>query len=124
MTEDTAPAALFEVEELERPLGNGRVEAGTHRAIVEAEKLGKLLPEHAGLVAAALAAARTLDRAERLPDKSAVYAVPQIMRPYQDAMHALGLPQEVAAVPAAGARLPAESQGQGASWLSDELGPS
>lgn len=124
MTDQTPPGVLFDVDELDRPVGNGRVEAGTHRAIVEAESLGKLLPEHAGLVAAALAAARTLDRAERLPDKSAVYAVPQIMRPYQDAMHALGLPQEVAAVPPAGARLPAESQGNRADWLSDELGPS
>jgi hypothetical protein len=80
--------ALF--AEPSRPAG--RVERGTRTAVDAGVAAGTLLPEDSGMIEAALLAARALDRAETLPDKSAVYAVAQLLRPYQDAMHSLRLP--------------------------------
>lgn len=115
---------LFDVEELVVPHTAGRVEAGLGRALEVAVTEGVVVELDAGLVAGALVAARALDRAEGLPDKSAVYAVAQLMRPYQDALHALRLPAEVA--PTAGPRLPDTAAGADGppSWLGDAFGPS
>jgi hypothetical protein len=110
---------LFEVPEVVTgPAGPGRVEAGVLRSVNAAWNNGKLIDEDAGMVEGALLAARALDRAERLPDKSAVYAVAQLMRPWQDAMHALRLPEEVSPVPAPRA-LAAETSDGTPNWLRD-----
>lgn len=80
--------ALF--AEPSRPAG--RVETGTRTAVAAGRDAGTLVAEDNGMIEAALLAARALDRAETLPDKSAVYAIAQLLRPYQDAMHSLRLP--------------------------------
>jgi hypothetical protein len=99
----------------------GRVETGLRTAVDAGQTAGTLVAEDAGLIAAAFVAARALDRAETLPDKSAVYAVAQLMRPFQDALNALRLPAALA--PAAPpAPSPAEGQSGVPSWVSDAFG--
>ena len=125
MTEQAAQEVLWGVEELAAPLPNARrTEAGLHAAILAAVDQGVVIELDAGLVAAALVAARALDRAEALPDKTAVYAVAQLLPPFQRALHGLRLPAETA--PTGDARLPDPTPDHdGApSWLRDELGPS
>lgn len=125
MSEDTAAQeSLFDVPELERPLGNGRTEAGLHRALVVAAEAGRLQPEDAGLVAGALVAARALDRAEGLADKAAPYAVAQLLPQYQKALHGLRLPQEVAAVGGPPTPLPTPEGSGAADFLGELFGPS
>jgi hypothetical protein len=119
----TVSDALFDVEELAVPARAGRAEAGLGAALKAAADAELILDVDAGLVAAALIAARALDRAEAMPDKSAVYAVAQLLPPYQKALHALRLPAEAA--PVAG-RVPAGPATEGAggpSWLGDTFGP-
>jgi len=116
---------LWGVDELAAPLPNARrAEAGLHAALVKAADDGVLLELDAGLVAGALIAARALDRAEALPDKTAVYAIAQLLPPFQKALHGLGLPVERS--PAGEGRLPdpAATGGSAPDWLSDGLGPS
>jgi len=115
---------LFDVPEL-APLPNaGRVEAGLMLALREAARVETLQEVDGGLVAAALAGARALDRAEALPDKSAVYAVAQLLPPYQKALHGLGLPLERSPVGGPAVPVPTPDASGAPSWLRDEFGPS
>jgi hypothetical protein len=104
--------ALFDAPRLPA----GRVETALGVSVEAGKAAGTLVAEDEGLIAAAFVAARALDRAETLPDKSAVYAVAQLMRPYQDALNALRLP--AALTPAAP---PAPDPGNGRSGLEDLL---
>src|SRR5205085_2749628 len=97
-------AGLFDVPELKALPNARRAEAGLMKALQAAAADGSILELDAGLVSAALVAARALDRAEALADKSAVYAVAQLLPPYQKALHGLRLPAEVA--PVGAPRLP------------------
>lgn len=118
MVNETGPG-LFDVDELAASPRAGRTEAGLHKALEAAARDGVVVDLDGGLVAAALVAARALDRAEALPDKSAVYAVAQLLPPFQKALHGLRLPQELA--PGMAGRLPDPTPaGDGApSWLGD-----
>ena len=112
--------ALFDVPD--EPVPGGRVEVGVRVAIRAAIDKGRLDDLDAGMIEGALLAARTLDRAETLPSKSAVYAIAQLMRPWQDAMHALRLPEEVAPSTGLAAAAPTESQTGAPDWLRDAFG--
>lgn len=95
MSDKTDEGALFEVPELvldERRAG--RCEAALHRSLTVAAGDGTVVDVDAGLAAAALVAARALDRAERM-DKPA-YAVAALLTPYREALHALRLPAAIA----------------------------
>jgi hypothetical protein len=116
VTSDAADGGLFAVPE--RPAG--RVETGLRVAVTAGQDAGMLVDEDAGLIAAAFVAARALDRAETLPDKSAVYAIAQLMRPYQDALNALRLP--AALTPATPPAPVTESQTATPDWLRDAFG--
>lgn len=107
---------LFEVPQLPA----GRVAASLEVAVRAGRDAGTLVAEDEGLIAAAFVAARALDRAETLPDKSAVYAVAQLMRPFQDALNALRLP--AALTPASPPPPAAESQTATPEWLRDAFG--
>lgn len=123
MSEDAAQGGLFGVTEL-APLRNaGRAEAGLGAALAAAAAEGVILQLDGGLVAAALVAARALDRAEALPDKSAVYAVAQLLPPFQKALHGLRLPAEVAPVATPRTPEPAPDASDRPSWLGDAFGP-
>jgi hypothetical protein len=89
-----ADGGLFAVPE--RPAG--RVEKGLQRSVAAGRAAGTLVDEDEGLIEGAFVAARALDRAETLPDKSAVYAVAQLMRPVS------GRAERAAAARRAGAR--------------------
>jgi hypothetical protein len=104
--------ALFDAPRLP----TGRVEKGLQRSVAAGRTAGTLVDEDEGLIEGAFVAARALDRAETLPDKSAVYAIAQLMRPYQDALNALRLP--AALTPATP---PAPEPGNGRSGLEDLL---
>lgn len=123
MVSEESPG-LFDVPELTALPNAGRAEAGLMLALREAAQAALVQGVDGGLVAGALIAARALDRAEALPDKSAVYAVAQLLPPYQKALHGLGIPLERA--PAGGPAVPVPTpEGSGPpSWLSDEFGPS
>lgn len=120
MDEDAGPPpGLFDVREL-KPLPNARrVEAGLARALEEAAGSAVIGPVDAGLAAAAMVAARALDRAEAMPDKSAVYAVAQLLPPFQRALHGLRLPAEVTPVQERPAEPGASSDAGAPSWLGD-----
>lgn len=121
---DALQAGLFDVAEL-APLPNARrAETGVMLALQAAARDKLIRDVDGGLVAGLLVVARALDRAEALPDKTAVYAVAQVFPQLQRALHGLGLPLEPG--PIGEARLPdAPTPGAEApSWLSDELGPS
>ena len=111
--------ALFELPELvldERKAG--RCEVALHRALSAGIDAGTVVDIDAGLAAAALVAARALDRAERM-DKPA-YAVAALLTPYREALHALRLP---AAITPGGAPLPATDGQPGVpDWLRDAFG--
>lgn len=123
VTEDQP--GLFDVPELTALPNAGRAEAGLVRALREAADAAIIGPADAALAAGALVMARALDRAEAMPDKSAVYALAQAFPPYQKALHGLRLPAELApaAVPPTGPD-PTPSGLGVPDWLSDELGPS
>ena len=109
---------LFDVTEL-KPMPNARrAEAGLMFALEEAAAGNRLDKTTAGLVGGALIAARALDRAEALPDKTAVYAVAQLLPPFQRALEGLGLTVDQSA-PAGDAPPPAVGA---PSWVSDEFG--
>jgi hypothetical protein len=125
VTEENGQEVLWGVPELAAPLPNARrTEAGLHAALRAAQEGGQLLEIDAGLVGGALVAARAMDRAEALPDKTAVYAIAQLLPAYQKALHGLGLPVERA--PAGEGRLPDPTPAGPSQqdWLSDGLGPS
>lgn len=87
--------ALFGVPELEVDTAKvGRVEAGLARSIDAGEKAGTLVPEDAGLIGAALVAARALDVAER--SSKPAYAVAALLTPYRECLAALRLPAAIA----------------------------
>ena len=117
MSVDGDQGGLFDVPELAGLPNARRTEAGLLAALQAATRDSLIRDVDAGLVGAALVAARALDRAEALPDKTAVYAVAQLLPPYQKALHGLGLPLEPA--PVGGARLPDAGQDadQAPSWL-------
>lgn len=118
MTADAVVVPLFDVEEL-KPLPNARrAEAGLMFALEEAAGAGRLDTTTAGLVGGALIAARALDRAEALPEKTAVYAVAQLLPPFQRALEGLGLTVDQAR-PAGDTTPPAAGA---PSWVSDEFG--
>lgn len=123
MVSEESPG-LFDVPELTALPNAGRAEAGLMLALREAAQAALVQGVDGGLVAGALIAARALDRAEALPDKSAVYAVAQLLPPYQKALHGLGIPLERS--PAGGPAVPVPTpEGSGPpSWLRDEFGPS
>lgn len=107
---------LFDVPRLP----TGRVEKSLEVAVKAGRDAGTLVDEDEGLIAAAFVAARALDKAEVLPDKSSVYAVAQLMRPFQDALNALRLPAALSPVsPPAPAQ---ESQRSTEDWLRDAFG--
>jgi hypothetical protein len=109
--------ALFETPRLPA----GRVERGLQVSVDAGREAGTLVAEDEGLIAAAFVAARALDKAENLPDKSAVYAIAQLMRPYQDALNALRLPAALTPVtPPAPA--PADGHSSTPDWLRDAFG--
>jgi hypothetical protein len=111
--------ALFELPELvvdERKAG--RCEVALHRALQAGIGDGTVVAIDAGLAAAALVAARALDRAERM-DKPA-YAVAALLTPYREALHALRLPAPFTPGPAA---LPSADSPTGVpEWLRDAFG--
>lgn len=110
---------LFGVDEI-APLANARrTEAGLMAALRKAESEGIVTELDAGLIGGALVAARALDRAEAMTDKTAVYAIAQLLPPFQRAVHGLRLPLEVA--PVSDKPLPAGPAGVPSSWL-DDLG--
>jgi hypothetical protein len=125
MTGEPPQAGLFDVPELTALPNARRAEAGLIKALEAAAASAVIGPIDAALAAGALVMARALDRAEAMPDKSAVYALAQAFPPYQRALHGLRLPAEVA--PAAVPPEAPNAAGTGAGvpeWLSDELGPS
>lgn len=123
MVTDAGQGGLFEVREL-KPLPNARrAEAGLMAALEAAAADGVAVQLDAGLIGAALIAARALDRAEALPDKTAVYAVAQLLPPYQRALHGLRLPAEVAPVGTPRLPEPAGEDSGPPSWLRDSFGP-
>lgn len=123
--EEAGQVVLWAVAELAQPLPNARrAEAGLHAALVQAERDGVIQQLDAGMVAGALICARALDRAEALPDKTAVYAVAQVFPQFQRALHALRLPAEYSPGGTAPLPDPTPAAGGAPSWLSDELGPS
>ena len=122
MTEPTDEGALFGVDELHVDKRRaGRAEAGLMHALERAVEDGIVTDLDAGAVGAALIAARALDRAEGLPDKTAVYAIAQSLTPYREMLHALRLPTAIAP---GGVPLPTTTDSQTGvpSWLSDEFG--
>lgn len=124
MTDDQGQAGLFDVDELVALPNAGRTEAGLVAALKAAADAHIVGPADAALAAAALVAARALDRAEALPDKTAVYAVAQLLPPLQRALHGLRLPAEVTPVQEGPAELPTPTGAGAPSWLSDHFGPS
>lgn len=124
MTTTEAQGGLFDVPELAGLPNARRAEAGLLRALEAAARDGVVTDLDAGMVGAALVGARTLDRAEGLPDKSAVYAVAQALPPYLKALQALRLPPELAPVAAPKLPEPPEETGGRPSWLDDAFGAS
>lgn len=113
--------ALFDVPELVMdPAKRGRAEAGLMRALLEAEKAKTILPEDAGMVGAALVAARALDQAELYSGPKTPYAIQAAMPSYMEALHALRLPMKVA--PAQAVPAPASGQTVPSDWLGDAFG--
>lgn len=121
---DDAQGVLFGVPELGCLPNARRVEAGLVRALQEAEEARIIGPADAGLAAGALVAARALDRAEALHDKAAVYAIAQLLPPFQRALHGLRLPAELTPATVPQDQPPAPAGAAGSDWLSDQLGPS
>jgi hypothetical protein len=114
--------ALFDVDELHVDVTKaGQAEAGLAHALKHAADEGIVTDLDAGAVGAALVAARALDRADRLPDKSAVYAIAQSLTPYRELLHALRLPTAIAP---GGVPLPTAAEGSPTvpTWLSDQFG--
>jgi hypothetical protein len=73
--------------------GMGRAETALVKALGAADHLDDI---DAGLVGAALVAARALDRAELQPGTKGGYLVAQLLKPYQEALAGLRLPQAIA----------------------------
>ena len=119
MTADDA--ALFDVPELRLDAGRrGRAEAGLMRALAAAEEAGKLLPEDAGMIGAALVAARALDQAEQHSGPKTPYAIQAAMPSYMEALHALRLPVKTAPVPPP--VVAPSGQTAPSDWLGDAFG--
>lgn len=116
---------LFDVPELV-PLPNARrAESGLQRALTEAEELGLIRAEDAGLIGAALIAARALDEAETIRDpKDRAYAVTALLPPFQRVLHGLRIPAEVVAAGAPRTPEPSPAGTGAPEWLGDAFGPS
>lgn len=111
--------ALFDVPELAIDVGRvGRVEAGLARALAAASNAGTIMAEDAGLIGAALVAARALDVAER--SAKPAYAVAALLAPYRECLHALRLPAAIAPAPPAPAG--PKSSGEAPEWFHDAFG--
>lgn len=125
-TEEDAPdaqAALWDVDELlaaRTPGAIGQCETMLQDAVQEAVKLGRLHKTDLGLLGGALAGARSIDVAMRLPSLKGGYLVAQLLTPYREACQALGLPQAV--VPADAPEPAASGQQELPDWLSDHFG--
>lgn len=120
MTDDDA-TALFDIPELRLDAGKrGRCEAGLMRALAAAQDDGKLLPEDAGMIGAALVAARALDQAEKFSGPKTPYAIQAAMPSYMEALHALRLPVKVAPVPAPA--VPTTAATDTSDWFRDAFG--
>lgn len=121
LDDEDAGLSLFDVSEVdpEPKGGRGRHELALEVAVAAAEKAEKLKAEHAGMVTNARAGARALDVAERMGAKG-VYAVSQLMRPFQDTLQALGLPE----APTSDPDQPPAGGGLGvpSDWLRGEFG--
>lgn len=118
MTGDEDGGALFDLPELTVDRRAGRCEVSLHHALAAGIADGTVVGVDAGLAAAALVAARALDRADRM-DKAA-YAVAALLTPYREALHALRLPAAIGPAPAA---LPTpEGQSGAPDWLRDAFG--
>jgi hypothetical protein len=114
-------AHLFDVPELIlEPAKRGRTEAGLMCALAAAEEAGKLIPEDAGMIGAALVAARALDQAEKFSGPKTPYAIQAAMPSYMEALHALRLPVRTAPVPAVAP--PTSGQPDSAKWFRDVFG--
>lgn len=125
--DDVDAGALFGVDELHvaDPAKLGRVEAGCYAALRAGTRDGIVMDVDAGLAAAALAAARRLDEAERVGirygDLKAGYLYAQLLGPYRELLQALRLPAEVE--PAEEPRTPQPAVGGAApSWVHDLAG--
>lgn len=121
MTDDPeAIEALFTVEAAAVGYKPGRAEANLQTAIAAASRAELLQPEDAGMIGAALVAARKLDRAEADTSTKGGYLVAQLLTPYREVLQALRLPTALspaaAPAPATGPATSAED------WLRDAFG--
>lgn len=117
-------AGLFDVPELAALPNAGRAEAGVSKALEAAASAAIIGPTDAGLVAAALVAARALDEAETIRGaKDRAYAVTALLPPLQRALHGLRIPAEVTPADVPPDPAPTGSGAGAPDWLSDELGP-
>lgn len=86
---------MFDVDELvdAQPVGGvGRVERALRRALTYGAGHNMFGEEHLGLAGSALAGARALDLAERMPGKGGgPYATAALLTPYRETLAALGL---------------------------------
>jgi hypothetical protein len=121
--------ALFDVPELAEPepAAMGRTEAGLYRSVQAGREAGTLVAEDAGLIGAALVAARGLDAAERggrgKPGPQP-YAIAALLTPYREALHALRLPAAIEPAKTNGDPRPAAaSPADLSSLLGDAFGP-
>lgn len=93
----------------------GRVEASLRKLLAAARVDGRVGEEDEPLAESAMVLARVLDTADRVGDLKGGYLAAQAQPPLQKALHALGLPVEIAPQ---GAALP----GNGPTDLSQLLG--
>lgn len=115
---------LWDLEELleaRTPGSLGQCERMLQESVAEAARLGRITKTDLGLLGAALAGARSIDVAMRLPGLKGGYLVAQLMTPYRETCQALGIPE---AAPPDGADPPAppNGQGDGPDWLSEHFG--
>lgn len=121
---DDAQGALFGVAELAALPNAGRAEAGLAKALEDAHSARIIGPTDAGLVAAALIAARALDHAETIASaKDRAYAVTALLPPFQKALHGLRMPAEVTPANVPADPNPAGAAATSGDWLGDALGP-
>jgi hypothetical protein len=115
--------ALFRDEEI--PAGGvGPAEHGLRVAIAAGRRRTDermLIDQDEALIAAALHAARAMDWTMRTPSPKAIYAISQALTSYRETLHALRLPEAVAA-PLAAKVAEAKPKTTAEDWLSDHFG--
>lgn len=122
---DDVADALWDLDELletRSPGAVGQVESMLTRAVQAAVKLGKLGETDLGLLGGALAGARSLDIALRLPSIKGGYLVAQLLTPYREVCQALGIPEAVSPADAPEARPAGERQQDDPDWFRDTFG--